>query len=207
MNHGIALLCGNDIPRDWVFGPMAQMAGRGQSVLVVDGENQFRSYLVARYARAQGLDPRTALDRVRLSRAFTAYQLTELITNQLAPQADAACGGIVCLGLLGTLYDEDLTPAEAQRLLQAITAQLKTLALRLPILITVRPPPRAVQDRIRLARALVQQADFVYVLQPGAPVAPPTQLPLWSGSAARRPLPFPWAEPAPPRLEPGSRGP
>ncbi len=189
MEKGIALFCGNDIPRDWIFGPVAHIAGSGQTVVIVDGENSFRSYLVARYARAQGLDARTALARVQVSRAFTAYQLTELVTTKLslfletAPHRDIPrCGAIVCLGLLGTLYDEDLPPSEAHRLLKNITAQLKHLAQHLPIVITVRPPPREAPGRIALARALVRQADFVYMLEPGSSLlapALPAQLSLW----------------------------
>ena len=39
----------------------------------------FRSYPIARYARDLKLDPRLALAQVQVSRAFTCYQLAEIV--------------------------------------------------------------------------------------------------------------------------------
>lgn len=168
METGITLLCGAAIQNEWIFKPIVQMTGRGRTVLVVDGENSFRSYWIARYAREMGLDPRTALEYVKLSRAFTCYQLAELITQKVAPLAHAGCAGIVCLGLLATLNDEDISLSEAGRLLSNITAALKTLARSCPILITIRLPSRRADPRLGLVHALMRQVDKAYVIEPGA---------------------------------------
>ena len=48
MEHGIALICGAGIPSGLIFKPIAQLAGSGQPVYVVDGDNSFRSYHIAR---------------------------------------------------------------------------------------------------------------------------------------------------------------
>jgi hypothetical protein len=79
MENGLALICGAEIPRGLIFKPIAQLAGSGQPVYVVDGDNVFRSYHIARYARDLKLDPRLALAQVQVSRAFTCYQLVEIM--------------------------------------------------------------------------------------------------------------------------------
>ena len=165
MENGIALLCGAEIPSGLIFKPIAQLAGSGRPVYVVDGDNSFRSYLIARYAREMSLDPRLALAQVQVSRAFTCYQLAEIV-ERLSRRADTVnCAGIVCLGLLGTFYDEDVAWPEAQRLLQEVIAGLKSLAERWLVLVTARPPSSKARNRLRLIQALRQQADFVRVMQ------------------------------------------
>src|SRR6202166_2810763 len=48
-------------------------------VLYLDGANQISPLLIARFARERGLDPSTFNTLIRVSRAFTCFQLTELI--------------------------------------------------------------------------------------------------------------------------------
>ena len=165
MENGIALLCGAEIPSGLIVKPIAQLAGSGKPVYVVDGDNSFRSYLIARYAREMNLDPRLALAQVQVSRAFTCYQLTEIV-ERLSRRADSVnCAGIVCLGLLGTLYDEDVAWPEAQRLLREVMTHLKALSDRWLVLVTVRPPPSKARNRLGLIQALMQQADAIRSLQ------------------------------------------
>jgi hypothetical protein len=177
MDTGITLLYGAEIPAELIFKSIAQLAGRGQFVFVIDGENSFRAYLIAHYARELKLEPRRTLDHVRISRAFTCYQLTELMIK-LNQMDIGQCSGIVCLGLLSTFYDEDVTLPEAQRLLQQVIVCLKALAERLPIIITVRPPVSPKQDRSRLLAVLLQHANVIRVLERDRPDEQPRQIPL-----------------------------
>jgi hypothetical protein len=48
-------------------------------ILYLDGANQISPLLVARFARQRGLDPSIFNSLIRVSRAFTCFQLTELI--------------------------------------------------------------------------------------------------------------------------------
>ncbi len=187
MENGIALLCGTEIPGELIFKPIAQLAGSGRPVYVVDGDNSFRSYHIARYARKMKLDPRLTLAQVQVSRAFTCYQLAEIV-DRLSRRADTAdsvginCTGIVCLGLLGTLYDEDVAWSEARRLLQEVIAHLKVLAVRWPAIVTVRPPSAKAQNRLELIQVLMQQADVVRILGPDSLYKRPVQIPFRLGS-------------------------
>lgn len=178
MENGIALLCGIEIPGELISKPIAQLAGSGRPVYVVDGDNSFRSYRISRYAREMNLDPRHALAQVQVSRAFTCYQLAEIVVRLDHCMDMIGCAGIVCLGLLGTLYDEDVAWSEAQRLLQEVIAHLKVLAERWPVIVTVRPPSPKAQNRLGLIQVLMQQADVVQILQSDLHYERSVQIPL-----------------------------
>lgn len=180
MQKGIALLGGAEIPSELIFKPIAAMAGNGARVFVLDGENSFRSYAVTRSARALGLEPHHALANVRIARAFTCYQMTDLVAK-VSMRAGTVDAAIICLGLLGTFYDEDVPLSDARHLLRNMIAELKRLAEDFPILITVRPPPLKAKPRVELVYALMQQADRVRWLHPAAVNALPARIPLLIG--------------------------
>ena len=48
-------------------------------VLYLDGANQISPLLIARFARERGLEPSALNGLIRIARAFTCFQLTELI--------------------------------------------------------------------------------------------------------------------------------
>src|SRR6266480_5052545 len=50
-----------------------------KQILYLDGANQISPLLIARFARQRGLDPSIFNCLIRVSRAFTCFQLTELI--------------------------------------------------------------------------------------------------------------------------------
>ncbi|PIU59583.1 hypothetical protein COS86_03495, partial [Candidatus Bathyarchaeota archaeon CG07_land_8_20_14_0_80_47_9] len=60
-----------------------QIGGLATDVVFVDGGNTFRLYQVARLAQLHQLNPKEVLERIYISRAFTAYQMTSLIMEKL----------------------------------------------------------------------------------------------------------------------------
>jgi hypothetical protein len=178
MENGIALICGAEISNGLIFKPIAQLAGSGQPVYVVDGDNVFRSYRIARYAREMNLDPRLVLAQVQVARAFTCYQLVAIVERLSRRVETLSCASLVCLGLLGTLYDEDVAWPEAQRLLREVIAHLKVLAERWPVIVTVRPPSSKAQNRLGLIQLLMQQVDVVRILEPDRRYPRTVQIPL-----------------------------
>ncbi len=170
MQKGIALFVGTEIPSQLIFKPIAQITGNGHRVYAIDGDNSFRSYQISRYARELGLNPRDALRNVQVARAFTCYQTADLI-SRLRQNTAIDAAGIVCLGLLWMFYDEDVTIADARRLLRTVVQDLKELAQTFPILITVRPPPRKTIGRIEFVNELFYHADWVHAIDSGVPTA------------------------------------
>jgi hypothetical protein len=162
----IALLFGNaDLTRLALFG-IARVAAEQRAVWVLDGGNSFDAYFVARLARGWGMAPEVVLSWIQLSRAFTCYQMSELITRRLGaaigPSANAT---IACLDLLGTFYVEDVALADAIRLVRTVAAHLGDLAkCGNHILITAREPHAGLRERmvlLDLLKASAQQVERV----------------------------------------------
>jgi len=53
--------------------------GLNSTTIYLDGGNTFDPYNISAMAQQYGLDPRTAFERIFVSRAFTAYQLSSLV--------------------------------------------------------------------------------------------------------------------------------
>lgn len=148
------------------------LAGRGQPVRVFDGGNRFDGYYVARLARQlagslrRPTDPHELLGRMRLSRAFTCFQLAELIET-----APAGPEPLFVLELLATFYDESVPLADSERLLTTTIANLKRLAAAGPVVVGAREPQTLVKDRWALLDRLQSAADAAWLLRPPPPPA------------------------------------
>src|SRR6266403_3932271 len=51
----------------------------GKRILYLDGANQISPLLLARFARERGVEPSNVNSLIRVARAFTCFQLTELV--------------------------------------------------------------------------------------------------------------------------------
>ena len=123
-----------------------------RTLLVVDGANAFDPYLVGHLARCLHRSPRWLLERIRVSRVFTAYQLEVLLEERLpriaaaggpgttaggpgaaAGGPNAATGGpsaLLLSGPLDVLLDENLPRGEAVRVFRRVLAALDRLLAR-----------------------------------------------------------------------------
>jgi len=176
-------------------------------VWVVDGANSFDAYFVARLARRWNHAPEAILSRIHLSRAFTCYQLTELITRRLdmallKPDRDGLRKygfdseasyhntTIFCIGLLDTFYDDGVPLTDAVRLLKAIIVSLAGLAwsghtvfitAREPCQLTIPKRTKRPEDRRVLLNLLIAAATHTQRIDwitDEATVPVPTQLQL-----------------------------
>ncbi len=158
-NGKITLLYGDvALTRLALFG-ITRLAVEGREVWVVDGANSFDAYFAARLARGWGYAPETILSGVRLSRAFTCYQVHDLITRKLMLDHTTPAT-IFCLGLLETFYDEDVPLPDAVRLVKSIITRLTDLAHSgHTILITMRELHEAFRERSVLSDLLTASTD------------------------------------------------
>jgi len=102
-----------------------QLGGLETNVLFVDGGNSFRLYDASAFAQACELDPRKVLDRIFVSRAFTAYQLTSLVFEQLQSAIDDYDSRFVVVSNIVQLYlDSDVPKKEAQEVFLQLTSYL-----------------------------------------------------------------------------------
>ncbi len=157
----ITLLWGARAPTRTLLAMLTLVAARGDEVHVFDGGNCFDGYFVARLARRLGPDAHALLERVRLSRAFTCFQLADLLESSPAePQP------LFVLNLLDTFYDESVPLRDVERLLAAVVSHLKRLAAVGPVIVSAQEPRSLVKDRWPLLDRLQAAADGAWLLRP-----------------------------------------
>ncbi|MGB2896536.1 MAG: hypothetical protein WBB65_10300 [Anaerolineales bacterium] len=180
----LSLFWGAHTPTRALLACITVLAARGHHVCVFDGGNRFDGYFVAQLARRLSSDPRATLEHIRLSRAFTCFQLAELVKTAptgLGAQesntiSDADAGApdqsvLFVLDMLTTFYDESVPLRDAERLLTNTIAHLKRLASAGPVIIGAREPRVLVKERWSLLDRLQVTADAAWLLQsPANPV-------------------------------------
>jgi hypothetical protein len=103
----------------------ARAACNDKRILFVCGDNRFDPHAVSRFAKSAGVSPEQALRSISIARAFTAYQMQELIGRlPLAPPAEL----VVISGPCSTFFDEDLSLVDAARLFYRSLWQMVDLA-------------------------------------------------------------------------------
>jgi hypothetical protein len=174
----LSLFWGAHTPTRALLACITLLATRGHHVHVFDGGNRFDGYFVARLARHLSSDPHTALEHIRLSRAFTCFQLAELIKtaptglgmqeSNIVSDSDLDTPGpsvLFVLDMLTTFYDESVPMSDAERLLTNTIAHLKRLASAGPVIVGAREPRVLVKERWSLLDRLQVTADAAWLLR------------------------------------------
>ena len=156
----LSLFWGPGAPTRTLLAMYTLLASRGESPVLLDGGNRFDGYFVARLARHLSPQPHTALKRMRLSRAFTCFQLAELVAA-----CPAAPAPLFVLDLLNTFYDESVPIREVERLLANVIAHLKRLAAVGPVIVGAQEPRARVEERWQLLDQLQAGADSAWMLR------------------------------------------
>jgi len=121
---------------------LAAHLARSGPLQVLDGGNRFNAYIVARQLRrlstfdkaSNSPDLRSCLDRIRVARAFTCYQMAALIDQACPgsswPHQDEASAKLsspptLVIDLLDTFYDESAPLAERRRLAEHCMQRLR----------------------------------------------------------------------------------
>src|SRR5260370_28001057 len=74
-----------------------------KQILYLDGANQISPLLLARFARERGLDPSSVNALIRVARAFTCFQLPELV-RRVPNTLQSFSAGVLLLTSLPYLY-------------------------------------------------------------------------------------------------------
>jgi hypothetical protein len=106
-----------------------QLGGLESSVVFVDGGNTFRLYKVSRLARLHHLKPRNVLQRIFISRAFTAHQMTSIILDKLEEAVTRYDARLLIISDFQGLYlDKDIPPEESREVFTQVAAYLSKFA-------------------------------------------------------------------------------
>lgn len=154
-------MCGEGAPLVMFARVVSHILHQGSPAVFIDGGNSFDPYLFAELIRGSGLGARECLERVYVSRAFTAHQLSSLITERLEPFVEALGAGLVTVSEIASLYfHRELPEAEARELFLRACMKLSEIAKRRTVLATYNPQKWS-RRRAYFEAALFGRSDAV----------------------------------------------
>jgi hypothetical protein len=125
-----------------------QLGGLESSVVFVDGGNTFRLYEVSRVARLHHLQPRQVLQRIFISRAFTAHQMTSIILEKLDEAIARYHAKLVIISDFAGLYlDKDVPAEESREIFSQVSTHLSKFAEENRVIILATCPPHPYSRR------------------------------------------------------------
>jgi len=144
--------------------------GLDSSVVFVDGGNTFDPYLVSEISRLLDLNPEKTLKNIWVSRAFTGYQLTALITERLPEILDREDSRLVVVSDVATLYcDSDIPMLEARKTFNRVARFLWNLKKERDLLLVVTSLSSGGERRQRLEQYLLGRAEVAARVEEGNP--------------------------------------
>ena len=149
-----------------ILGGLGRMAERGP-LLVLDGGNQFNAYVVSRAVRGRS----EVLERIRVSRAFTCYQMVSLLE-----EIPATSTPVVCLDFFSTFFDESLPSRERQRLLETCIPHFARLGKSAGLMVAVSVPKVILPETATFFDILQKAAGNIWMAEPSPVPREPLRL-------------------------------
>jgi len=161
--------------------------GLNSRVVYIDGGNTFDPYAVSAIAQEYGLEPRSVLEKILISRAFTAYQLTALVFDRLEEALKRYRSKLVVISdITGLFLDRDVPRIEGRDIFMKMTQYLSEVASRRRAVVVALYFPRPYSSRnlfvesVLLARASTvirfkeSRGGFKFVLEEHPSIKPST---------------------------------
>ncbi len=99
-----------------------------KQILYLDGANQISPLLLARFARERGVDPSSVNRLIRVARAFTCFQLTELVRRVPKTLERFSADVLIVTALPDLYFDEDVRDRESRASFEHALEGLANLA-------------------------------------------------------------------------------
>jgi hypothetical protein len=160
-NHGLTVFYGcPQMPRlSHYFLPRVLL--KEKRVLYLDGANQISPLLIARFARQRSLEPAVFNRLIRVSRAFTCFQLMELIVRVPKFLKTFSADLLVVTAVPDLFFDEDVREIQARASFEHALEGLATVS-QLPISIAIFSNATSFKTRrMNFFHKLCKQADQV----------------------------------------------
>jgi hypothetical protein len=121
-----------------LYAGSARARGR---ISLLEGANRFHPYRVAELGRSLGVDATETVRRIRLARAFTAYQMVALVDGWAAEARRHPPTLLVAHDLPALFAADEVPDDERAALLRHVARSLRALtdAVRVPLLVTLDP--------------------------------------------------------------------
>jgi len=144
--------------------------GLNSPAVFIDGSNRFDPYLISENARLLGLEPEETSKNIWVSRAFTSYQLTALVTEKLPEVLNRVNSRLVVVSDIATLYcDSDIELFEAKRTFNRVIRFLWNLARERNLLLVVTSFSSTNRRKRLLEQYLLGRSDVSAKLEEGNP--------------------------------------
>lgn len=111
----------------------------GKQVLYLDGANRFDPLLLMRLARQREIDAQVFNRHIRVARAFTCFQLTELLCRASRLLEGFPANKAIVTALPELYFDEDVRESDAIASFREGLRALRKLAIRLPVAVFSDP--------------------------------------------------------------------
>jgi hypothetical protein len=140
----------------------SERGGLDAASVFIDGGNVFDLYRVSAYARILELDRATVLRRIKVSRAFTCYQLVNLVIEKLPKLLrEEEAGLVVVANFLDMFMDPEIERVEAKRTVNFLSGRLARLAREENIVLVVTCPRQKDDCNGALRQFIVNRAHVV----------------------------------------------
>lgn len=171
LGTGVTLLVGTPGASRLALPFCAPFLIEGKSVVAVDGANCFNLYRLTEWAKQRRLSSPALLNRLRIARAFTCFQLATILHHIGGEMERYRASQLILTGLPDCFYDEELSEPEARNTFARCRGSLIHLARQFTVLVFSDAPTHPVGGRIRFLDSLVALARFVFEVHYTEPVA------------------------------------
>ncbi|MGH9786854.1 MAG: hypothetical protein ACRD88_22010 [Terriglobia bacterium] len=168
---GLTLFVGKPLASPLALPFCAPWLEQGKTVIAVDGANCFNLYRLTEWAKRKRLDSPALLQRLRIARAFTPFQLATILHHIGSDLDRHRATRLVITGLPDCLYDEELSEAEARTTFARCRTNLLRLAERHTVLAFSDAPVSTgrIGGRMAFLDALISEARLVLEAHPTEP--------------------------------------
>ncbi len=141
---------------------LPRLLAAGKRVLYLDGANRIDPLLIARFARQHGREPFAFNQCIKVARAFTCFQLTELLARVPRVLQQFPANVLVVTALPDLYFDEDVREGDARASFHQALRGLRRLG-RQPLSVAVfSDAPSFTTPRRRFFTQLTACADQVW---------------------------------------------
>ncbi len=141
--------------------------GLNSTAIYLDGGNTFNPYAISAIAQQNEIDPRATLERIFVSRAFTAYQLSALIFETLENALKKYGSKLVLISDIMSLFlDSDVPTKEALGIFSKAVIYLSELAAKRKVIVVASLfPSEQSRRRVFLESILLGRASTTVKVQ------------------------------------------
>ena len=134
----------------------------GKNVIYIDGGMSFNPYGIAKYARKMELDQRDALNHIYISRAFTLFQLTDILQYKLEEKIIECNPKAVIIGKFLDLYfDSNIKSMESNVLMRNNLKKIKEITNKYGLVTILSNFDKGIKTQKILKRVFYENIDQI----------------------------------------------